>query len=229
MAVLVVDLDKKSKEVITIEKETIVVDKASELETKINQYIMKEPPTELESKYGVSRRVEVSSISDDSYEVYVAYYQNGIRKLDFRSYFGEGNSSTLNTDSSDSLLRTYLSKDVFTLKVFKDIKTDDEYYLIGDGDYKPDTDNYYIYDIDFNRLFQVPLSTSGIFVKNNKQIDMVEIKNDRIYSLSYGKIVRNLADEELYKYETYIENGKINMNVVDKIKISDYDYENIVN
>ena len=228
LVILVVDLDQKSKQVITIkEPQDVILSETEQLENKINEYIRLQSPTALEKKYNISRKVEVVKISDDNYEVYVSYYQNGLRKLDFKSYFGEGDSSSLNVDNNSSSISNYLSKDAFSLRVFNDLMTDDEYYLIGDGDYKPDTDGYYIYDKSFNRLFQIPISNSGIFSKDSKPIQLVDIKENKIISYSYGKIVRDLDDEELYKYETYIENGKIHMNIIDKIKFDELKYENV--
>lgn len=145
---LVVDLDSKSKNIVSIKvPEEVEVDKREELENKINQYIDKMTTTELENKYNIKRKVELTLINDNTYEVYVYYYQNGKKKLDFKSYFGEGTSSSLNTDNSNSALSLYLAKDSFSLVVFNDIKEEDEYYLIGNGN------SYYIYDTSFNSLF----------------------------------------------------------------------------
>lgn len=53
---------------------------------------------------------------------------------------------------------------------------------------------------------------------------MIDIIDNKIYSYSYGITKKNIAKEMLYQYETYIEEGKIVMNISGKIKISDYEY-----
>lgn len=202
------------------------------MEKELNDYV-KNNPTLLEKKYGLMRKIEVSSLDEEAntYDYDISYYYNG--NFVFSIFPDVYSAADLET------VKQALEKDYIYIEEFKDLKSEQNYYLVGDiYSHKksaaecfddpncPDTFylETYIYSTDFVRINYIS-ENEGVtcygFIVYSDETDLlsdggkIQLNNNKIryYSLSY--------DDKVLIQDVYFENGNLIKKLVDEISLDD--------
>lgn len=117
---IAVSIVKKSKQ---NEDDTNIT--VSEIELELNNYVASHK-TPLEKKYGLTRKIKVSSLDEEAntYDYDISYYYNG--NFVFSIFPDVYSAADLET------IKQALEKDYIYIEEFKDLKSEQNYYLVGD-------------------------------------------------------------------------------------------------
>ncbi len=194
----------------TSENET----EAAAIEKELNDYI-KNNPTPLEIKYGLTRKIEVQLPE----EIIINYYYNSDVIIKAEVYTSYTEDEFLTNIKKD------LQNDLIYIKELKDTTTNNAYFLVGEEANDLFTPDHYLYDKDFNKIFtfKMPFVEARDENKHNILTDgkAIELSNNRVeYFLENDNCNNNKAE----LHEVYVENGKLKDNIkkiyeLDKLEI----------